>query len=508
MVQDTLKKVAHLVTLYAGIKIRDQDYDQFASKIQARMKALGIVILDDYYQLLLKATQMKNVFLHYHTPSSLQPCDREWQNLLTAITITETYFLRDFNQFKVLKENVLPEIIDRKRRESRLGTLPSLRIWSAGCSTGDELYSIAILLEEMKFPWDQWNVLLIGTDINDIALETARKGSYSNWSFRQVNPEFQRTYFRHRLQNWLIDRSLRSRVTFQYCNLLHDDFPTAHNALHHFDLIVCRNVFIYFEFQAIAHVLQKFYETLNPLGYLMTGHTELHGQNLKIFSLRNFADSLMYQRPEKGNPFNHTEEITESSSSRFLSQSLSQPLSQTFISTDQNSTLADPLHSLGVQILNLKKLLTNEKYLEVLESTYQLIQSHPSCFELFVLAAEAHANVGEYHKAKASCWRALEIQEFATSPYLLLAHIAEEEGDMIQTKQLLKKVIYLDPNAVPAYFYLASIYAREKDMEKSKKMQASALRILQKLPDELKQSQSYMGSSWADLESNLVITHS
>jgi chemotaxis protein methyltransferase CheR len=501
MVQDTLKKIAHLVTLYAGIKIREQDYDQFTSKVQARMKALGIATLDDYYQLLLKATQMKNVFLNYQTSSSLQPYEQEWQNLLTSITITETYFLRDFNQFKVLKDNVLPEIIDRKQREARLGTLPSLRIWSAGCSTGDELYSIAILLEEMKFPWDRWNFLLLGTDINDIALEIARKGTYSNWSFRQVNPEFQRTYFRHRLQSWMIDRSIKSRATFQYCNLLHDDFPTAHNSLHHFDLIVCRNVFIYFESQAIAHVLQKFYETLNPLGYLMTGHTELHGQNLKIFSVRNFGESIIYQRPEKTrSPLNATDGLaTGLPAPKSLSESFStSPLGQ-------NSPIASPLNSLDLQLLNLKKLLGSEKYLEVLETVYQLLQNHSNCFELFVLAAEAHANLGEYQKAKASCWRALEIQEFATSPYLLLAHIAEEEGDIMQTKQLLKKVIYLDPNAVSAYFYLASIYAREKDMDKSKKMQASALRILQKLPDELKQSQSYMGSSWADLEEHLLV---
>ena len=116
MVQDTLKKIAHLVTLYAGIKIRDQDYDQFASKVQARIKARGMATLEDYYQLLLKATQMQNVFLNYHTSSSLQPHEQEWQSLLTSITITETYFLRDFNQFKVLKEHVLPEIIDRNQQ--------------------------------------------------------------------------------------------------------------------------------------------------------------------------------------------------------------------------------------------------------------------------------------------------------------------------------------------------------------------------------------------------------
>lgn len=506
MVQDTLKKIAHLVTLYAGIKIREQDYDQFASKVQARIKARGMATLEDYYQLLLKATQMQNVFLNYHAGSSLQPHEQEWQSLLTSITITETYFLRDFNQFKVLKDNVLPEIIDRKQREARLGTLPSLRIWSAGCSTGDELYSIAILLEEMKFPWDRWNFLLLGTDINDIALEIARKGTYSNWSFRQVNPEFQRTYFRHRLQSWTIDRSIKSRASFQYCNLLHDDFPTAHNSLHHFDLIICRNVFIYFESQAIAHVLQKFYETLNPLGYLMTGHTELHGQNLKIFALRNFGESIIYQRSEKTrSPLNATESLTGNLSS---GKGLSESFTVSGVGQNsQNPMIASPLNSLELQLLNLKKLLGSEKYLEVLETTYKLLQNYSSCFELFVLAAEAHANLGEYQKAKASCWRALELQEFATSPYLLLAHIAEEEGDIAQTKQLLKKVIYLDPNAVSAYFYLASIYAREKDLDKSKKMQASALRILQKLPDELKQSQSYMGSSWADLEEHLLVIH-
>ncbi|MEY2976385.1 MAG: CheR family methyltransferase [Prochlorotrichaceae cyanobacterium] len=500
MVQDTLKKIAHLITLYAGIKIRDQDYEQFTGKIRARMKVLNLSSLEEYYQLLLKATQMKNVFLGYQSTPSLQPHEQEWQNLLTSITITETYFLRDFNQFRILKEYVLPEIIDRKQREARLGTLPTLRIWSAGCSTGEELYSIAILLKELKFPWDKWNILLLGTDINETALEVARKGTYTNWSFRQVSPDLQRQYFRHRFQTWLIDPSLKSKVTFQYANLLHDDFPTAHNNLYNFDLIVCRNVFIYFEFQAIAHVLQKFYESLNPLGYLMTGHTELHGQNLKIFALRNFADSMIYQRPD---PSSTVLGFQTDSPPLSAPRKLVEPVSIQTVS--DGAPVSDVLHSLNVQLLNLKKLLNSENYRAVLETSYQLIQKYPNCCELFILAGEAHANLGEYQKAKASCWRALEIQEFSISAYLLLAHIAEEEGDLVETKKLLKKVIYLDPNSVPAYLYLASIYAREKDMDKSKKMNALALSILQKLPDELKKSQSYMGSSWSDLEEHLLV---
>ena len=147
----------------------------------------------------------------------------------------------------------------------------------------------------------------------------------------------------------------------------------------------------------------------------MTGHTELHGQNLKIFTLRNFGESIIYQRPEKiRSPLNATESLTGNlSSGKGLSESFTvSEVGQ----NSQNPMIASPLNSLELQLLNLKKLLGSEKYLEVLETTYKLLQNHSNCFELFVLAAEAHANLGEYQKAKASCWRALELQEFATSP--------------------------------------------------------------------------------------------
>lgn len=495
MTQDTLKKIGHLVTLYAGIKIREQDYDLFGSKVQARLKLLKLSSLEEYYQLLIKATEMKNVFLGYQEESNLNSYEQEWRDLLASITITETYFLRDYSQFKVLREQVLPEILERKQKMIRLGDYPTLRIWSAGCSTGEELYSIAILLEELRFPWDKWKCLLIGTDINHTVLEVARKGQYSNWSFRQINQDLQKKYFKHRFQTWGIDRFLKDKVTFQAGNLLHDEFPTQDGMLHNFDIILCRNVFIYFEFQAIAHVLDKFYKSLAPMGYLVAGHTELYGQDLKRFWIRNFSDAIVYQRPDITIP-----DLAPPTAPALRTSVQTAVPVQMSSEGSASSPSTDPLEA---ELMELKNLLELRQYDKVLERSYRLLQDSPQCFELYVLAAESHANLGDHQKAKASCWRALEIQPFASKPYFILTHIAEEEGDLLASKEFLKKIIYFDPTAVSAYLELSSIYAREKDLEKSKKMKSSALQVLQKLPLSVKQSQAYLGTPLDQLEQYL-----
>lgn len=516
MADSIINKIAHLVTLYAGIKIREQDYDQFSQKVFNRVKALGALSLEDYYQLLLKNTEINNTVFKPAEGQRSQELDKEWRELLASVTITETYFLRDQNQFALLKNQVLPDIIERKQRSTPLGQVPKLRVWSAGCSTGEEIYSIAILLEELKFPWDKWAVHLVGTDINYMALEAARQGRYSSWSFRQLDPELQKKYFKHWFQSWHLHGDICKRVVFQPGNLMHMDLPSWQQGLYDFDLIICRNVFIYFEFQAIAHILQKFYNTLAPQGYLLTGHTELYGQDLSLFATRNFAEAIVYQ---KQNSLDKSSSVKNSGlTNHFSSTSLGQPQANSLDSNSNTQALgsttlpnssrqsqspADPLTSL---LITLRSLLERQNYPKVIESAYQALSTYPNSFDIYLICAEAHANLGDYSKGKSACWKALEIQEFATAPYFILAQISEEENNLDMAIDYLKKIIYLDPEAVIAYLELSSIYTRKKDLEKAKKMKQSALTILKKMPLSLKQQNYYLGDSWDSLEEHLIKT--
>jgi len=266
-----------------------------------RTKALKLDLPENYYQL-----------LNASTPASYQ----EWQNLVTLITNIESYFFRDQDQFNLLRNHILPELIQRPKNNK------TIRICSAGCSSGEEPYTLAILLKELIPDLEQWNLMILGTDINQDALEKARKGVYRPWSFRRVDTKIVQRYFQVIGEQYHLDSSIKQMVKFQAINLVKDVFPSPENDLYALDLILCRNVFIYFEPSAIAKVLIKFYNALQPLGYLITGHAELYGQDLSSFKTQVFPESVAYQRQEK-NLLNTPEVYLSGEKSSIFTESLS-----------------------------------------------------------------------------------------------------------------------------------------------------------------------------------------
>jgi len=261
-----------LITQQTGLKIREPDQTDLSEKIFVRMKALKIFFPEEYYQL-----------LEYNTSESYQ----EWQKLVLLLTNLESYFFRDQEQFKLLRDRILPELIQRQEHNK------TLRIFSAGCSTGEEPLSLAILLKELIPDPEQWNLMILGVDINQDALKKAKQGIYTPWSLRSIDPEIMQQYFLHSNNQYYLDLQIQQMVTFKYINLVKDSF-NEHNEMKNIDLIICRNVFIYFELSAIAKVLDKFNQILQPSGYLITGHTELCGQDLSHFETKLFPESLVY----------------------------------------------------------------------------------------------------------------------------------------------------------------------------------------------------------------------
>lgn len=264
-----------LIAKHTGLEIRERDQSGLCYKIVFRMKALKLNNPETYYQLL---------------NSNTLDSEQEWAELILELTNLESYFFRDKELFNLLRNTLLPEIIQRQHYNK------TLRICSAGCSTGEEPYSLAILLKELIPDIEQWNLMILGIDINSSALEKAKTGIYRPWSFRTVDTEIKQRYFRLINNQYHIDSQIKDMLTFQNLNLVKDPFTRPKSELRDMDLILCRNVFIYFEPSAIANVLNKFHQSLQPLGYLIAGHAELHGQNLSQFQTKVFPEALIYQR--------------------------------------------------------------------------------------------------------------------------------------------------------------------------------------------------------------------
>ncbi len=240
----------------------------------------------------LEQRQLKDFEGYYHYLRYDRKRDEELAVLVDNLTTNETYFFRESLQLKAFSEELLPEL------RERLGGRKILRIWSAGCSTGEEPYTIAILLLESGDWWRDWEVEILGSDINQRVLHTARKGVYKKNSHRATSPEMVKKYFIEEGKGdyRVVDR-VKELVSFSYLNLL-DPYKTS--LIRDIDVIFCRNVIIYFDREAKRTVIDSFYDKLREGGYLLLGHSESLINISNAFVLRTLKNDMVYQKPVRG----------------------------------------------------------------------------------------------------------------------------------------------------------------------------------------------------------------
>lgn len=224
----------------------------------------------------------------------LQTAPADLDALVEQLTIGETFFFRHAEMFNALRDAVFPDIL-RRKAGSR-----TLRIWSAGCSIGAEPYSLAILLRELLGQqFRNWSIQILGTDINRKFLRIAEAGAYDPWALRGTPPHVLHRCFTKQGAKWQLTDLCREGVTFQNHNLATDPFPDDSRALSGFDLIICRNVMIYFDQPSIQKLARQFFETLSPGGWLAVGHAEPHTDTFRMFRTVNATGAVLYQRPVK-----------------------------------------------------------------------------------------------------------------------------------------------------------------------------------------------------------------
>ena len=218
-----------------------------------------------------------------------------WQKLVGSITVGETYFYRNRAHIEALSTGVLPEIISKRRADG----IKQLRIWSAGCATGEEPYSLAMVVRDLLPDYAEWSITILGTDINLDYLAKARAGIYSGRSFRGETPEWLQARWFDRVDGkYKIRRSAKDMVVFKSLNLLSDEYPSYENITMNMDMILCRNVTIYFNQDETRGVVSRFYRALNHGGWLVVGHSEPQLDVYDAFTAVNFEKAVFYKKPE------------------------------------------------------------------------------------------------------------------------------------------------------------------------------------------------------------------
>jgi chemotaxis protein methyltransferase CheR len=263
--------IRELVNAHCGIMLGPETRQVVERRLRDRLSALGFSSFGEYYQLLRHDERGR----------------AELDEAIDHVTINETYFYREAYQLSAFQKEILPALRRAPQPRERLS------VWSAGCSTGEEVYSIAIATREADV-FDTRSVRIFGSDISRRCVAHARKGVYGSSAFRAMPPLLRRRYLIDRADGAHVNEDLRASCQFGHINLL--NMPRT-SVIGRVDVIFCRNVLIYFDDVSRRRVIEMFYDRLLPGGYLLLGHSESLLNVSTAFELVHLREDLVYRKP-------------------------------------------------------------------------------------------------------------------------------------------------------------------------------------------------------------------
>ncbi|MBI4523303.1 MAG: tetratricopeptide repeat protein [Deltaproteobacteria bacterium] len=410
--------------------------------------------------------------------------------LASYLTVGETYFFREKQSFRVLEERVLRELIRTRR-----GADQRMRIWSAGCCTGEEPYSIAILLKQMLADLRDWQITILATDINPQFLKKAADGIYSEWSFRGVSPEIKERYFlKKNSSRFEIPRDIKSMVTFSYLNLAEDTYPSLLNNTNAMDVIFCRNVLMYFAPERARRVIQKFHRSLLDGGWLIVSPSETSHLLYAEFVTVNFPGVTFYRKESHraGVTLCHGSE-QETKPTELLTLSFSfapsagaepanaeppkKPLPPDAPEDDGVEPARDP-YSEAVDLYG------QGRYEEAAQALSALLARTGVDSKAMALLARVYANQGKLTEALQWCERAIAADKLSPTGHLLHATILQEKGSIQDAVSALRRALYLDPNLALAHFALGNVARQQGRLTEASKHFENARMLLGANPKE------------------------
>jgi chemotaxis protein methyltransferase CheR len=404
--------------------------------------------------------------------------------LANHLTVGETYFFRDKNTFEILEEHILAELIC-----SRQATERRLRIWSAGCCTGEEPYSIAIVLGKLIPDWDDWKITILGTDLNPRALQKASEAVYSQWSFRGTPESLKETYFRRESDGRLsVVPLIRKRVSFAYLNLADDAYPCLTNNTGAMDVIFCRNVLIYFSPEIAQKVIRKFFRSLVNGGWLVVSASETSQALFSEFETIQFPGATLYRK----NPDASQTAVGVSGVWRLAPQALfpeiMEPIGELNPAPQPRGQMSEPLSPVtgGAPTPETQLSAYDEGLLMYEQGNYAeaaerlcawLFQNREDANALSLLA-RVYANQGNLTEALEWSGRAIAADKVNAAHYYLRATIFLEQGSLEQARASLQQTLYLDQDFVLAHFALGNLAVQQRKLKESGKHFGNALLLL------------------------------
>ena len=264
------KELRDMIYQKTGIMITDEKIYLLKKRIEKRMNEKKIKDVKEYIRLL----------------KFFDNDGKEFNKLMNEVTVNETYFFREFPQLQTFAEDALPELIERTKTRN-------IKILSAGCSTGEEPYTLSIICKEMLDPGIRCQIIAV--DIDDRVLAKAKRAIYSDRSVKDVPVVYLNKYFRKTSEGYVLSEEIKKHVQFKKLNLF--DNKQLLSLGSDFDFVFCRNVLIYFSDDSRKKVVENFYKMMKPGGYIFLGHSESLSRITTVFELKRLGKRLVYQKP-------------------------------------------------------------------------------------------------------------------------------------------------------------------------------------------------------------------
>ena len=386
------------------------------------MEQLGLVDEHEYFERLRGAAP---IFV-----------EAELRNLLNLVTVTETCFFRDVSQFRLLRERIIPMLISE--RSAPAGGPKRLRIWSAGCSSGEEAYSIAITLDDLGIykTFRGWSIEIIGTDLNTEALERARRGVYAARAVRNVEGRLLDQYFAPDGKGFAVCAAIKNRVSFEFGNLVQMPMPTTGPQ----DIVFCKNVAIYFTSEVTRKLIEGLRGTLAPGGYLLLGHAESLWQISDGFTVIEHDRAFAYRKS--------------------LDQSVRVPPK---VTAPKPMPVSDPT----VQYDSCLAAFRAGEWDAAESGLRALAASCPTFVPGILLLGGLYAHRGRFDDAMAQAQSVLKVSALEPRAHLLLGMIAARRERPDDALQSLRRALYLDDSLALGHFWLGNLYRERGDVARA-----------------------------------------
>jgi chemotaxis protein methyltransferase CheR len=407
--------------------------------------------------------------------------------LAKHLTIGESYFFREIVVFSILRERLLPALLERKEAQGDR----HLRIWSAGCSTGEEVYTIAILLDSLLRDRADWKYSVLGTDVNPVAIERAREGVYRDWSFRDFPSETHAEYFggtedgRH-----AVVQRVRDNTEFRILNLV--SAPALYPA--GFDLIFCRNVMMYFTREKVKCVVQGFRRSLKEEGWLIPSLTETTLINNPGFEGVRFGEATLFRKqPHMAKIFKFVREAAppaEYSSEESVppARGLRNPFAGLFSNGEQalratDASAAAPPDAPRPRNAEDLAAIPVAASSEAGDGVNGGESANGEIEQLHEMIREArrHADAGRLEQALSITRAALAHNKMDPHAHFMHGTILRECGETTQAMLAFERALYLNQDFIPAHFSIGALSHHMGNMPKARRHFGIAVQLIEAL---------------------------